>query len=52
MRILDKHLWKATLSGLIIAWIALVTLDVFFAFINEVRKTQLFIQSCGNMGLS
>lgn len=39
MKILDKYLWKATLSGLIIAWIALVTLDVFFAFINEVKKT-------------
>lgn len=39
MKILDKHLWKATLYGLLIAWIALVTLDVFFAFITEAKKT-------------
>ena len=39
MKIIDKHLWKATLAGLFIAWIALVTLDVFFAFIAEVSKT-------------
>ena len=39
MKILDKYLWKATLYGLIMAWIALVILDVFFAFINESGKT-------------
>ncbi len=39
MKLLDKYLWRATLSGLLIAWIALVSLDVFFAFINEARKT-------------
>lgn len=39
MKLLDKYLWKATLSGLLIAWLALVTLDVFFSFIDEARKT-------------
>ena len=39
MKLLDKHLWKAALGGLLIAWIALVTLDVFFAFISEAGKT-------------
>jgi len=50
MKILDKHLWKAALGGLLIAWIALVILDVFFAFISEANKidelystTQVFI---------
>ncbi len=38
-KILDRYLWKATLQGLLIAWIALVTLDLFFAFINEAGKT-------------
>ena len=39
IKILDRYLWKATLQGLLIAWIALVTLDLFFAFINETGKT-------------
>ena len=38
-KILDRYLWKATLQGLLIAWIALVTLDLFFSFINEAGKT-------------
>jgi len=39
MKILDWYLWKATLQGLIVAWLALVMLDVFFAFINELKST-------------
>jgi lipopolysaccharide export system permease protein len=39
MKILDWYLWKSTLQGLIIAWLALVMLDVFFAFINELEST-------------
>lgn len=39
MNILDRYLWRATLGGLLIAWLALVTLDLFFAFIIEVGKT-------------
>ena len=39
MKILDRYLWSATLQGLLIAWLALVILDVFFAFINEAGKT-------------
>lgn len=39
MNLIDKHIWKAALYGLLIAWIALVSLDVFFAFINESQKT-------------
>ena len=39
MKILDRHVWKATLYGLLIAWFALVMLDVFFSFIDEVKKT-------------
>ena len=39
MKILDRYLWSATLQGLLIAWLALVILDVFFAFINESGKT-------------
>lgn len=38
MKLLDKHLWKAALGGLLIAWIALVILDVFFSFISEADK--------------
>jgi lipopolysaccharide export system permease protein len=38
-KILDRYLWKATLQGLLIAWVALVTLDLFFSFINEAGKT-------------
>ena len=38
-KIIDRYLWKATLQGLLIAWIALVTLDLFFAFISEAGKT-------------
>ena len=39
MKIIDRYIWLSTLQGLLIAWIALVTLDVFFAFISEVDKT-------------
>jgi len=39
MKILDWYLWKATLQGLIVALLALVMLDVFFAFINELEST-------------
>ncbi len=39
MKIIDKYLWKATLTGLLIAWFALVILDVFFAFISEAGST-------------
>jgi lipopolysaccharide export system permease protein len=39
VKILDWYLWKATLQGLIVAWLALVMLDVFFAFINELEST-------------
>ena len=35
MKLLDGYLWKATLQGLIVAWFALVMLDVFFAFVSE-----------------
>ena len=39
MKILDWYLWKSTLQGLIVAWLALVMLDVFFAFISELKST-------------
>jgi lipopolysaccharide export system permease protein len=39
MKIIDRYIWISALQGLLIAWIALVTLDVFFAFINEAGKT-------------
>ena len=39
IKILDRYLWTATLQGLLIAWLALVVLDTFFAFINESGKT-------------
>lgn len=39
LKIIDRYLWSATLQGLLIAWIALVLLDVFFAFISEAEKT-------------
>ncbi|MCK5811059.1 MAG: LPS export ABC transporter permease LptG [Cocleimonas sp.] len=39
MKILDGYLWKSTLQGLLVAWLALVMLDVFFAFINELKST-------------
>jgi len=42
MKILDKYIWSATLQSILIAWIALVILDVFFAFINESGKTNAF----------
>jgi lipopolysaccharide export system permease protein len=41
VKILDRYLWSATLQGLLIAWIALVILDVFFAFIAEAGKTNV-----------
>jgi lipopolysaccharide export system permease protein len=39
LKLIDRYIWISTLQGLLIAWIALVTLDVFFAFINEAGKT-------------
>jgi len=39
VKIIDRYIWLSALQGLLIAWIALVTLDVFFAFINEAEKT-------------
>ncbi len=39
MKLLDGYLWKATLQGLIVAWFALVMLDVFFAFVSELDDT-------------
>lgn len=39
MKILDRYLWTSTLQGIAMAWVALVVLDVFFAFIDESRKT-------------
>ncbi len=45
IKILDRYLWKATLQGLLIAWIALLILDLFFAFINEAGKTNALYSS-------
>ena len=39
LKIIDRYLWVSTLQGLLIAWLALVLLDVFFAFISEAEKT-------------
>ena len=39
MTIIDRYLWKSTLQGLSIAWFALVLLDLFFSFIDELGKT-------------
>lgn len=39
LKIIDRYLWVATLQGVFIAWLALVLLDVFFAFISEAEKT-------------
>ena len=39
MKIIDRYIWISTLQGLLMAWLALVILDVFFAFIHEVGKT-------------
>jgi len=39
LKIIDRYIWTSTLQGLLMAWMALVILDVFFAFINEVGKT-------------
>ena len=39
MKILDRYLWNSTIQGILIAWLALVILDTFFAFINEAGKT-------------
>lgn len=39
MKILDRYLWSSTIQGILIAWLALVILDTFFAFINEAGKT-------------
>lgn len=35
MTLLERYIWKNALSGILIAWIALVTLDSFFGLINE-----------------
>jgi len=35
MNILDRYLWKSTLSGLLMAWFALTILVIFFDFISE-----------------
>lgn len=45
LKILDRYLWTATLQGLLIAWLALVLLDVFFAFISESGKTNALYSS-------
>jgi len=45
LKILDRYLWTATLQGIFIAWIALVILDTFFAFINESGKTNALYTS-------
>lgn len=45
IKILDRYLWGATLQGLLIAWIALVTLDAFFAFIGESSKVNALYTS-------
>ncbi len=39
MKILDRYLWTSTIQGILIAWLALVILDTFFAFISEAGKT-------------
>ncbi|RTZ62608.1 MAG: LPS export ABC transporter permease LptG [Aquificaceae bacterium] len=39
MKLLDSYLWKAALQGLVVAWLALVMLDVFFAFVSELEDT-------------
>jgi len=39
MKIIDRYIWISTLQGLLLAWVALVILDVFFAFISEIGKT-------------
>lgn len=39
LKIIDRYLWASTLQGIFIAWLALVLLDVFFAFISEAEKT-------------
>jgi lipopolysaccharide export system permease protein len=39
LKLIDRYIWTSTLQGLLIAWVALVTLDVFFAFISEAGKT-------------
>ncbi|MCK5726330.1 MAG: LPS export ABC transporter permease LptG [Thiotrichaceae bacterium] len=39
MSILARYLWKNALSGVILAWLALVFLDTFFALIAELDST-------------
>ena len=39
MKIIDKYLWRSTIQGILMAWIALVILEAFFAFIDEAGKT-------------
>jgi len=39
MKIIDKYLWGSTIQGILMAWIALVILMAFFAFIDEAGKT-------------
>ena len=37
MNILNRYLWKNALSGIIMAWFALILLDSFFSLINELE---------------
>lgn len=39
MTILYRYLWKNALSGIIMAWFALILLDSFFSLINELEDT-------------
>jgi len=39
MSILARYLWKNALGGVILAWLALVFLDTFFALIAELKGT-------------
>ncbi len=39
MNIINRYLWKNALSGIIMAWTALVLLDSFFALVNELEGT-------------
>ena len=39
MNIIDRYLWKNALGGILMAWLALVLLDSFFALVNELEDT-------------
>ena len=49
IKILDRYLWSATLQGVLIAWLALVILDAFFAIIAESGKTNALYTSAQAM---